>query len=223
MKKPMGRIICTITLVACFALPALADDIAYSDLGPGGSFQGYLPAVAIIGASTGYGYQAIADPFSASVGGPLTQVDIGLGGDAPTYASTAVISIYTDVNNNLGTLVFSGEVLSAPTPPTATLTTLSAISGQLVAGDPYFLVVAPGADNTYDGWFNNSTGVLGTILADQGSGFSGPFNTGDPIQAFDVRVQSAAPVPEPSTWAMLGAELFCLLALVGRKRFVDVR
>ncbi len=82
MKKPMSRIIC-VTFVACFALPALADEIAYSDLGPGGSFQGYLPATAIDGASTGYGYQAIADPFTASVGGPLTQVDLGLGGDAP--------------------------------------------------------------------------------------------------------------------------------------------
>jgi hypothetical protein len=219
MKKRVGRMICTITLAACFALPALADNIAFSSLGPGGSFQGYLPAVAIIGASTGYGYQAIADPFTASVGGPLTQVDIGLGGDAPYYASTAVISIYTDVNDNLGTLVFSGEIFSAPTPPTTTLTTLSASSGELVAGDSYFFVVAPGADNTFDAWFNNNIGVQGTILADEGSGF---VPVGNPFDAFDVRVQSTSPVPEPSTWAMLGAELFCLLALVGRKHLLDV-
>jgi hypothetical protein len=134
----------------------------------------------------------------------------------------AVVSLYTDAGGNLGTLLFSGTVSNQPpfTSTATTLATLAATSGALVAGDSYFLVVAPGAADTTDIWNLNSTGAQGTILEDQGSGFAslGTF----PLAAFDVRV-NAATVPEPSTWLMLGAELLCLLAAAGWKRSVSVR
>jgi hypothetical protein len=214
MNKPARRLLLAIVLVGCFCLPALADSVAYTDLGPGGSYD-QVPGWRISGASNnqGYSYLSLAALFAASSGGTLSQIDLGLGNLSGT--NSAMISIYSDVSNNLGLLLFSGKVSNQPNfgSATTTLSTLTAGSGVLVAGGNYFLVVVPGGADTNDAWNWNNIGVQGTTLADSGSGF-GPPNPGFTLPAFDVRV-NAADVPEPSTWLMIGAELLCLLGVAG--------
>jgi hypothetical protein len=212
MNSSLCRVLCAIALISCFALPAVADSVAYTNLGPGGSYNGTSAAYAILGINNSGApadaYQRVADLFTTSIGGTLSKIDLGLGYVGGT--NSAVVSIYTDVSNSLGTLVFSGQVSNQPIlfSTSTILATLSPGSGALVSGASYFLVVAPGAADTSDGWNYNSIGALGTFLVDNGAGFNpGASST---LQAFDIRVNAAA-VPEPSTWLMLGAELFCLV------------
>lgn len=223
MNNLIRRAACVVAFTACFALPALADSVTFTDLGSGGSYNGTSSAYSVLGVNNTAlpgAYQSVADPFTASISGTLSQIDLGLGHVSGT--NSAVVSIYTDVSNNLGTLVFSGTVFNQPAFDSSStiLATLSATAGILVAGDDYYLVVAPGAADTADAWNFNNTGATGTILFDNGSGFND--SQPDTLQAFDVRV-NATTVPEPSSWLTLGAELLCLLAVASWKRSLSVR
>jgi hypothetical protein len=211
MTNSIRQLLCTLALAALAAVPALADSVAYTNLGPGDSYS-VIAAFSVAGVDNSFGSLGYswADQFTASVGGNLSQIDVGLANISGT--NSAVISIYTDVSNNLGSLLFSGMVSNQPAfgSTTTTLAMLSPNSGILVAGESYFLVVAPGAADTEDAWNFNGTGALGTVLLNQGSGFVPLLGSPTSNGAFDVRVNATA-APEPSTWLMLGAELLCLL------------
>ncbi len=212
MTASIRDILCIIALLGCFSLAARADSVAFTDLGSGGSYNPFI-STNITGPANNEGVldQSIADLFNASVGGALSQIDVGLYWRSGT--NSAVISIYTDLSNNLGALVFRGTVSNLPvfSSTTTTLATLQPAYGSLIAGTNYFLVVDPGAADTADGWFWNNTSALGTTLVSHGSdfGLSLPI-----LDAFDVRVNTTH-VPEPSTWLMIGAELVCLLGAAG--------
>ncbi|MGH9511948.1 MAG: choice-of-anchor R domain-containing protein [Terriglobales bacterium] len=212
MTSSSSRILFALALTICLTLPAMADSTAFTDLGPGGS---YLCCSTFEIGGGPDAYEAVANEFTASVGGTLSQVDVGLTNQSGT--NSAVVSLYSDVGGTLGSLLFSGTVMNQPqsgTTPTV-LATLFPSSGSLVAGDNYFLVVAPGASDTLDGWNFNSTSASGTVLLGIGSGFGSGFTAA--LNAFDVKVNTAT-VPEPSAWLMLGAELICLLAIAAARR-----
>jgi hypothetical protein len=203
----MLRALCAIAFTVVVAMPVFGDSIAYSDLGSGGSYDPFI-STNITGPNNSEGVldQSIADLFNASVGGALSQIDVALYWRGGT--NSAVISIYTDENNNLGALLFKGTVFNLPAfaPMTTTLATITPSYGSLVSGNNYSLVVDPGAADSAEGWFWNSTGALGTTLVSHGSGFglSLPF-----LDAFDVKV-NATPVPEPPAWLMSGVAVLFL-------------
>jgi hypothetical protein len=184
------------------ALPALADTTAFTDLGPGGSYDLHEWNVSGISSGFSLGYQSVADQFTASVGGTLSQIDVGLGYVYGT--NSAGISVYTDAGGKLGSLLFSGSVFSQPNfgSTSTILATLNPSSGMLVAGNSYFLEIVPGGSDTYDGWNFNSIGAMGTMLFDKGSGYVS--FSGRTLGAFDVKVGAASPVPEASTMSLVG-------------------
>ncbi len=192
-----------LALTLFFALPLMADSVAFTDLGPGGDH--FVSGFPISGPS-----QSLANPFTASVGGPLSQIDLGLTNFLGT--NSAIISVYTNVNNTLGTQLFSATITGLPPFVNVTSTVLATLypsSGTLVKGDNYFLVVAPGGTDSEDFWGQNSTGATGNVLLGEGGRY---FSIGNnyPLSAFDVRVASAT-VPEPSSCLMLEAELLFLI------------
>jgi hypothetical protein len=209
-RHPMLRALCAIAFTAVVAMPVFGDSIAYTDLGPGGSHL--VAGFPIAGPS-----QSLADPFTASIGGTLSQIDLGLHNFLGT--NSAVISIYTDTNNNLGTLLFSATITNLPPFVGITSNALASLyptSGVLVKGNNYFLVVAPGAADTEDFWGTNNTGASGIVLLGEGGSY---FSIGNNLlNPFDVRVNAAA-VAEPSFWLMLGAESFCLGGAACWKRY----
>ncbi|MGH9512833.1 MAG: choice-of-anchor R domain-containing protein [Terriglobales bacterium] len=210
MRNSATVILSLFALTAVLAIPSLADSTAFTDLGAGGSYD-TMDGFAICGLSSGCGhYQSTADGFTAEVGGVLSQINVALGYVLGT--NSAVVSVYTDVSGGLGSLLFSGTVAGTTSTGLATLTPSS---GSLVAGHDYFLVITPGAADTFDGWAYNNQNAVGPVLIDNGLGFS---NEGsETLEAFDVKV-NAATVPEPSSWLMLGAELLLLLGVSAAHR-----
>lgn len=224
MRSSFGSILFSLTIALCVSLPAMADSTAFTDLGLGGSYidTGFGVCGIAAGCNPFFAFSLTqAMEFTASVGGTLSKIDVGLGYLSGT--NSALVSVYSsDANGKPGVPLFSGTVMNQPPYSSASpiLATLFATSGVLVAGQNYFVVVAPGASDTSDGWNLNNQGVSGPVFeSSNGSGFS-PYPTSNGITtlaAFDVNVNTAT-VPEPSTWLMLGAEIICLLGIFAAKR-----
>ena len=208
MNKSIPRLLFAIALTGCLSLPAMADSIAFSNLGPAGSYDS-TNGYSIFGSSVSSPPESVAGGFTASVSGTLSQIDLGLG--HLSGSNTALVRVYTDVNSDLGALIFSGQVSNQPQFGSTglSLTALHPSSGALLAGNNYFLLVEPGAAGTFDAWNLNSTNAFGKMLF---NGISAPAT----LPAFEVRVD-ASPVPEPATWLTLGTGLLAVLSATRRK------
>ncbi len=228
MRNLITSVFLGIAMAFCMGVSAMADTTSFSDLGSGDTYSCCSGGYAVSGTSSAFlngEYVSTAAGFTASVSGTLSQIDLGLGYISGTNA--AIVSIYTDTGSGLGSLIFSGTVSGQPTyKSTGTvLTTLLPTSGALIAGDNYFMVVSPGAGDTYDGWNFNDIGLSGELFYDKGVGYRD--NGIQPVAAFDVKVNNSAEfinsestaVPEPSSWLMLGAEIICLMGVVSWRRF----
>ncbi|MGN6516528.1 MAG: choice-of-anchor R domain-containing protein [Rhizomicrobium sp.] len=158
--------------------------------------------------------RSLAMPFKSSGDFALTQIDLGLRFLTGTN-NGALISLYTDVAGNPGTLLGSWTLATLPTSHNK-LATIAGITGiDLTAGTKYFLGAAS-IGSTSDEW------GLAIPLDDHGgrafqSGSWGPVAG---LGAFDI-IGSAhvTPVPEPPALALFltGLVVFGAMAL-RRKR-----
>ncbi len=213
MKWWFGRISVAFVLLSSLSVLAFADSVAFTDLGSGPLYDQYV-GMGIEGKNVSpFGpYQAIALGFTASLGGSLSQIDLGLSN--MLGPNTAEVRLYKNLNGGLGSLLFSQAVSNQPSfgLTGSTLVSLQPTSGNLFAGSNYFLVVAPGSANTLDVWNLSNTVSGGTVLADFGNGFA-PTTKLLGFGAFDVKVR-ATPVPEPSVWFMLGMLIICWICTI---------
>ncbi len=206
-------ILCAFIFTAVFVTPLLADTVAFSDV-ESGPLSGGFAILGVNNPTFPSTYQSVADPFTAAASGTLSQIDLGLF-SASGSTNPVDVSVYTDVNNALGALVFSTSISKEPLYGSNALTTIVAGSGNLTAGDNYFLLLSAGTPDTVAGWADNNVGARGPLLIGSFGGYTWLSN--QKLSAFDVKV-NAATVPEPSSWLMVGAEALCLVSVVLWKR-----
>lgn len=202
-------------MVSMLSAPALATTI-FSSLDAGNTYDGGT-GWTITGTSAQVSAQTVASGFVSSGNFSLEQIDVGLSSILGT--NSAVVSLWTESGGLPGSQLGSWSVSNQPSFGSSnnTLTTISGISGiNLLSGGAYFLVVAPGAGNTWDAW--NQTGTSGSVLFSTDSGATWSPST-DRLGAFDIIGSSSnGAVPEPMTLALLGAGLAGTAAMRRRKK-----
>jgi hypothetical protein len=101
--------------------------------------------------------------------------------------------------------------VTAPAGFPPSVVSISNITGiTLAGGQSYFLVLTPSDDFSSVDWFANNQGAIGGV-ADIGGGWQSIGATAA-TPVFDV-TGTVAPVPEPASWAVLGAGLAGLAGL----------
>jgi hypothetical protein len=167
--------------------------IIFSDFGPGNSYaQG---GGVIEGSATEEGYAAWGDSFIPSTNYAVTQIDLALLYFSGT--NSMIVTLNADDAGLPGAALATWDVTSSPQfegfpGDYGVQTTLVDAGVELSSETRYWIVVAPGAVDTFGAWEANSIPVGGLVAPDQGSGFvaeMGAFN------AFDVL---GNPIPEPS-------------------------
>jgi hypothetical protein len=188
-------------------LPALSKaDVIFSDFGPGNTYD-CCNAVGI-----GFGVIAIwAVPFSVSSANDLNQIDMALSWDSGS--NSAIVTLNTDTGGLPGVVIESWTVSNLPAFGTTNnvIQTLNPVSTVTLSSGLYWIVVAQGASDTAVSWNINSLSILGPSF---NSTFGGSFlPVGGVLPAFDVL---GTPVPEPSSFWLLGAMFIGLLVLWSR-------
>lgn len=150
----------------------------------------------------------------------LEQIDLGLASLSGTNG--AVVSLWTESAGAPGIQLGSWSVGGFPSFGSSSnaVTTISGISGiNLASGVAYFLVIAPGADDTWVVWNQNSIGANGLDLFSQDSGATWDNSNGiTTLGAFDLIGTTSDTVPEPITLALFGAGLAGVSTLRRRRK-----
>jgi hypothetical protein len=223
--KSSVRLLFLLPIVLPLTTQARAD-VVFSDFGSGNSYApdiGWGPLGANLiwfgpGNNPINGPRDTAASFTASSDTTLTQIDVAL--TTPSADDTQAISIDLESDNggSPGTVIESWD-LNGPFPifgstSNTVQTLLSNGTVSLSAGTEYWLVIAPQSDNTLVVWdlsSNESAPGTGTELSSAGVWSSAPGTV-----AFDVQ-GSQSPVPEPSTWPLLGGAAIALAIAVRRR------
>lgn len=202
-------------VASMFSVPALATTI-FSTLDGSGTYNsnfGWTIGSSSVSYSSASGF---VSPGNFS----LEQIDLGLSNVLGTNSAT--VSLWTDAAGVPGTLLGSWSVSNQPFfgSTDSALTTISGISGiDLLAGAAYFLVVVPGASDTWDAW-NESTVSTGDVLFSTDGGATWGTNGGaQALGAFDLLGSAAGGnVPEPITITLFGAGLAGAAAMRRRRK-----
>jgi len=130
-----------LAVALCIALPAMADDTLYSNLGTGSDIYNCCSGWTVSGTGTlGTSFTA-ANEFTAMATGSISQIDIAVGyvtGDNSFYAALYTVG----GDGNPGTQLGRWDDLSATQPfgGCCGLVSITGISGiSLTAGESYFL------------------------------------------------------------------------------------
>jgi hypothetical protein len=227
--KRHGRMLCLLAIALCLsALPAMADNVLFSDLGPPGNPYDCCNGGTITGSGFPGGFSDIgASEFSVAGSGnfAVSQVDLGVGyvGSLHTFYA----SIWTDNGGLPGTQVSGAYWTNLVTntqfgscPPTCTnnggLVTVSNISGvSLTGGQSYFMIVGPVDlnDSSWNAWNNNNQNQTGTTLYSTDGGANWNSRGISPLNAFDV----IGTVPEPGSLLLLGSGVVGAIGVLRRK------
>jgi hypothetical protein len=165
---------------------------AFSDFGPGNTYGNFGQT---IGGQFVNGYE-----FKAGASGPLSEIDIGIGG-----SGTFNLTLYTDNGGTLGSSIWSTSNvpvgLGSPNPAVITINS----GPSLGLNQNYWLVASGPSASAY--WSPNTIGLLGTQYHhDSGSDF---YAGNSQVGAFAVKV-----VPEPATFGMMVIGVLGLAGLV---------
>lgn len=198
--------------VLCWPLASRADTIL-STFGPGHSYVCCIgwtvsgPSSAIAAAIGGSA--SVANQFTSPGNYRLDQIDLALG----TFSGddSAVVSLWTDTGGlpdaMLGAWSVGGLPLFGST--SDQIVTIGSTGTILLdSGVSYFLMIDPGAADTWDAWNWNAIGATGLHLfkIDGGDWVS---MEDDPLGAFDLlgTPRRITGIPEPASLAVLAAGL----------------
>lgn len=203
-----------LVLVLTFPLGSKAQTTIYDNLGPGNSYTGN--GGRIIAGSEAYPLSAPfipAMPFVPSENMDLSQILIALTWDSQG-TNAVTVTLNSDDTGVPGTTIIESWSLTGLPAFGSTSTTVQTLSSSsdvfLSGGTTYWLLASPSTPNTQAVWNLNSTGASGTYASFAvGSWYSYSGTLG----AFTVEGTPLAPVPEPSSYILLGSGLIALLLL----------
>ena len=201
--KTLGLVL-LVAVITTFCSNKTAADVVYSTLGPSDTF--YTQSGDNIHGTLFTVPQTIGFQFPSQITGTLTTVEVAVFLQNPQSApgGTGDINVSLHLNNPLTNLPLTGGIFLGSIVVASTIGTLVTITPSLpislTAGEEYWLVLSPGSNTTQASWcfgFNQGT-TFGAFSHDWGQTFT-PF--GGAASAFRI---NAAPVPEPSVFALIG-------------------
>jgi hypothetical protein len=214
---------------ALFCSPKGFADTIVSNLGAGNTFNGTLGGLDVQGNEVQYA--AVAEIFTSSGNFEVTQIDTGLVYQNGT--NSAVVSLWTDSAGQPGTELGSWNASNFPISTSLSSTTSSLSGGQIIAGitgvevlagQHYFLEVAPGASDTGLTWFEQTT-AGGSAMYGQLDSPTAAWEqqAGDPDGAYAVFGNTFVPVstPEPASIVLVLAGLAVCFCPLKKKRHVS--
>lgn len=211
--KSVFRFALVLAVLCVSSLPTWAG-VIYSNLGASNPPYDENSGWAVF---NGAGQQAVGMVFTAGSSGSVSQIDVALG---LTFSNgNATVSLWTDSGGLPGTSLGSWNV--TVTEPfgdySGAVVTIPGLAGpSLTADETYILAVIADPTTTNDlGWYYNNQGLSGPFVYSTDGGSTWGATSG-PLSAFDI-LGGPASAPEPTTVALLGAGLLCLLARA-RKR-----
>ncbi len=213
--KPLFTIVIAAVLALATAGAARADQIIFSNFGPGMTFDanhGYTVA-----GSSALGTQVIANRFTATsnLSFSTAQLALGLSSGSPSILQ---VLLETDAGGLPGSIIETINVNIGPFPPGAVVTAMSALNPQLTSGANYWLVVyAPGPKTAAEWNFSLAdVPTLNNFAANQIPSPTGPwyFASGPVRSAFQI---NGTPIPEPATLLLLGPAL-AVMVLRGQRK-----
>jgi len=167
----------------------------YSNFGPGNAYSttGFY---AVSGSASPDGAVTFAMAFTPSGTFTLTQIDVAITHSSGTNSVSLTLNL--DGFGLPGAVLETWSLSSLPAiAACCTVETVTPVGSiVLYPGAQYWLVASAIASDTIDAWAVNTTGAIGPVAENLGSGF---VMTSGTLGAFDVLGTVGAAVPEPST------------------------
>ena len=193
-----------------------AQSVFYSNLGAANSFT--TSSGRAVGGPTATIQNYPAYSFVAGLTGAVDSIDLALSSD---FASTINVSLTTAVPNTgfgsgaiqPGNVLGSWNVSPGVQPALLTISGISGVS--LSSGQTYFIKLNATGSN-FAIWWQNSIGTTSVLNQCSSSNCTG-FISFPSIANSAMRIQ-AAPIPEPSTYALLAMGLGSLMLLRARSK-----
>ncbi len=208
----------SISMLALITVTASAQQVAFTDMGPGNSFD----------TTAGWAQDGPTDPstvkynvgmeFTSLATGRLGSIDIalsGIGVDSSLPENIYLTSSLPTSPSNITNVLESYTVTYLPYSTSNLVTLTSQSNPTLTQGDTYYLTAVP-TGSAASGWSWNNQGVTGNITVSS-SGGNFVVKSGSTLGAFSVYLSPPA-VPEASSFASIAFMGLGSTMLLRRKR-----